>query len=423
MDFSGWKECRLGDVCLLGDGAHTKVKRVESGIPYLTSKNIKGGYINLEKIDYICEEDYQRLFGESQKSVRHLQEEDVLVGIIGTLGNCYQYKKSDRFGISSSIGILRPNKELLYPEYLYHIVSSKRFLNLIQSVKGGSVQAYTNLPTLRNVPITLPPIEEQKSIANILSTLDEKIEVNNQINKTLETMAQAIFKQWFVDFEFPNEDGEPYKSSGGKMVESELGMIPEGWEIASLATLGRIVTGKTPSTKIIENFGDKYNFITPRDINDSIYILKSERLLSEYGTEKLEKNKIKINSIGVSCIGSNLGEVYLNAEEGFTNQQINTLIPFREDLYPYIFIVLKNIKEDFLNMAGGSAVPIINKTAFSVIKIIMPSEIILDNYLKSVTNIFDSIKNNLIQNKNLIEIRDISLPKLMSGEIRVPLDN
>nr|WP_258080005.1 restriction endonuclease subunit S [Enterococcus faecium] len=110
---------------------------------------------------------------------------------------------------------------------------------------SGRQRAQTDV--IENTKIMLPPLDEQKAIAHILSTLDDKIEVNNQINKTLENMAQAIFKQWFVDFEFPNEDGEPYKSSGGEMVESELGMIPKGWEVKELVdVLETLEAGNRP---------------------------------------------------------------------------------------------------------------------------------------------------------------------------------
>ena len=114
-------------------------------------------------------------------------------------------------------------------DFVYYLL--KNMIGNIQQNTHGSVFDTITRDTFDILKANVPPLAEQKAIANILSTLDEKIEVNNQINKTLENMAQAIFKQWFVDFEFPNEDGEPYKSSGGEMVESELGMIPKGWEV------------------------------------------------------------------------------------------------------------------------------------------------------------------------------------------------
>ena len=241
------------------------------------------------------------------------------------------------------------------------------------------------------------------------------------MNKTLEEMAQCIFKRWFVEFEFPNEDGEPYKSSGGEMVDSELGMIPKGWEVQCIGDIGNVITGKTPSAKVEGSYGDECNFITPRDITDSPIILNTERKLSSIGINNLKKNLVCKNSIGVSCIGSNLGEVYITGENSITNQQINTVVLDESHIYPYVYIYLKNMKNEFLNMAGGSAVPIINKTSFSEINILMPDMYILNKFVQSTTCYFERIEENLKENESLIALRDSLFPKLMSGEIDINL--
>lgn len=228
MSISEWKEVKLGEVCTLGDGAHTKVKRLDRGILYLSSKNIQNGKLNLDDVSYISEDDYTKLFSLSRSSVRNLQDGDVLIGIIGTIGNAYVYRINDRFGISSSVAIIRPNPQELKSGFLYYVLSSNYFQKILASVKGGSVQGYTNLPLLRSLPITIPPIHEQKAITSTLSCLDDKIELNNCINKNLEEIAQAIFKSWFVDFE-PFQDGE--------FEDSELGRIPKGWRVGTIGDL------------------------------------------------------------------------------------------------------------------------------------------------------------------------------------------
>ncbi|MGU8928343.1 restriction endonuclease subunit S [Clostridium perfringens] len=308
-------------------------------------------------------------------------------------------------------------------DFYYYWFKSRNGQQSIKSILSGSAQPKFNKTSFKNLYLPVPPLEEQKAIAKILSDLDEKIEVNNKINKNLEEMAQAIFKQWFVDFEFPNEEGKPYKSSGGEMVESELGMIPSDFSIINLNQLGKIITGKTPSTKNLENFGDEYMFITPKDVKGDMYVTNTERLLSEKGTEKLKNNKIQPNSIGVTCIGSNLGEVYINSKYIFTNQQINSLVLNEDRTYPYVYILLKNMKEEFLNIASGSAVPIINKSTFSNLKVILPNKNILNRFNEIMISNFEIIRNNLDENEILEKLRDTLLPKLMSGEIRVPLEN
>ncbi|WP_415344526.1 restriction endonuclease subunit S [Clostridium perfringens] len=327
------------------------------------------------------------------------------------------------FGSTEYI-VLREKLGITFNDYIYYLSISPEFRNMaIKSMTGSSGRQRVQKDVLEESEIILPILEEQKAIAKILSDLDEKIEVNNKINKNLEEMAQAIFKQWFVDFEFPNEEGKPYKSSGGEMVESELGMIPSDFSIINLNQLGKIITGKTPSTKNLENFGDEYMFITPKDVKGDMYVTNTERLLSEKGTEKLKNNKIQPNSIGVTCIGSNLGEVYINSKYIFTNQQINSLVLNEDRTYPYVYILLKNMKEEFLNIASGSAVPIINKSTFSNLKVILPNKNILNRFNEIMISNFEIIRNNLDENERLEKLRDTLLPKLMSGEIRVPLEN
>ena len=194
-------ELTIGETCYVTDGAHAKVKRQESGILYLTSKNITNGELKLDKVDWISEVDFNKLFSNTTKSQRLLQTGDVLMGIIGTLGNAYLYKSDDKFGISSSVAILRADPTKLMPEFLYYIVTSEKFKRTVEAYKGGSVQGYTNIATLKSLPIPNVTLNEQKKAVTILSSLDKKIQLNKKTNHTLEQMAQALFKSWFVDFD------------------------------------------------------------------------------------------------------------------------------------------------------------------------------------------------------------------------------
>lgn len=191
----------LGDVCYITDGAHAKVERQVSGVMYLTSKNIGDGQLKLDSFDFISDDCFSKLFTNTKRAQRRLQTGDVLMGIIGTFGNCYVYKDTDHFGISSSVAILRPDQSKLLPEYLYYYISSASFKAIVEKFKGGSVQGYTNIATLKALPIPLPSIAIQKAIVENLIPLDNKITLNRQINQTLEQMAQTLFKSWFVDFD------------------------------------------------------------------------------------------------------------------------------------------------------------------------------------------------------------------------------
>lgn len=312
---------------------------------------------------------------------------------------------------------------LVNQRYLYYLLKSNNFRDyIIGTAQGSANQASITQKDIKNFKYDIPTLKEQEAISKILSDLDEKIETNIEINKKLEEMAQAIFKQWFVDFEFPNEEGKPYKSSGGEMIESELGMIPKGWGVDSLSNLVKeVITGKTPSTKKSENYGDKYPFVTIPDMHNKVFVTKTERYLSEDGHKLQEKKLIPKNSIMVSCIAT-VGLVSISSEAVHTNQQINSIIPNSIEEVFYFYEYLK-LMEDRLKGIGsaGSATLNVNKGEFEKIKYIYPDSRIINKYNNTVKNIYEKIKLNEIENNRLVQLRDILLPKLMSGEIRVPL--
>lgn len=313
-------------------------------------------------------------------------------------------------------------QELLDNNFMFYMMNCKK--NEIENIAGGSTFKEVSGKTVKEFKIPIPPLDEQRVIAKVLSDLDEKIETNNKMNKKLEEMAKAIFKQWFVDFEFPNEDGKPYKSSGGEMVGSELGTIPKGWEVDSLSNLVKeVITGKTPSTKKSENYGDKYPFVTIPDMHNKVFVTRTERYLSEDGHKLQEKKLIPKNSIMVSCIAT-VGLVSISSEAVHTNQQINSIIPNSIEEVFYFYEYLK-LMEDRLKRIGsaGSATLNVNKSEFEKVKYIYPNSRIINKYNNTIKNIYEKIKLNEIENNRLAQLRDTLLPKLMSGEIRVPLNN
>ncbi|MDU5723265.1 MAG: restriction endonuclease subunit S [Clostridium butyricum] len=327
----------------------------------------------------------------------------IIVGRKGTVGSLF-YETKGCFPIDTTYYIKQSSKYNL--KFIYYLLRCSN----IDKMNSHSAVPGLNRNDLYSKEVIIPTIDTQDKIVKILYSLDNKIKLNNKMNKTLEEMAQAIFKSWFVDF-------EPFKN--GEFEESEVGMIPKGWRTVELSEIGNIITGKTPSKNNLEFFGDEYKFITPKDINGNMFITKTERGLSEQGYNKMKKNKHIKYSIGVSCIGSDLGEVYLNDNDGFTNQQINTITLSNIMQYPYVYIFLKNMKNELKNIASGSAVPIINKTTFSKIKIILPSEKCIGDFYNKVNSIFDKVLINISQNEELKAIRDTLLPKLISGEIKL----
>lgn len=228
-----WDVAKLGDVADVLSGFAFKSKDfIDNGVPVIKIKNIVPPYVTKDDAVYVSQE----LYESSEKY--QLNYNDILISMTGSnynqlssaVGKVGRVRlKDEPMLLNQRVGKIITNEKKCDKEFLYYNISTMETRYRLALSAGGSAnQANVSPKQIKSLIIPYPPLDEQKAIAHILSTLDDKIEVNNQINKTLENMAQAIFKQWFVDFEFPNEDGEPYRSSGGEMVESELGMIPKG---------------------------------------------------------------------------------------------------------------------------------------------------------------------------------------------------
>ena len=271
---------------------------------------------------------------------------------------------------------------------------------------------------LKIMDIELPPLEEQERIANILSSLDDKIELNNEMNKTLEEMAKMLFKRWFADFEFPNEDGEPYKSSGGEMVESELGVIPKGWEVKVISNLAKIMT---KSEKPFDNEEILYeHFSIPALDNGKLPVF-------EYGSS-ISSNKYKIDNecILISKLNPNNKRVW--NPHCVTNNSIcsTEFIVYKAiNNYPKSFlyeIINSDEFSEFLvsNATGstGSRQRVKPKETLGFKVIIPPIDMIaaINNILEPIHR---RVQENIQNSRELMELRDKLLPKLMSGEIQV----
>jgi len=301
------------------------------------------------------------------------------------------------FGSTEFI-VLRAKEGITDSKFVYYLAISPEFRNVaIKSMTGSSGRQRVQSDVLANTVICLPPLQEQKRIANLLSAIDDKIELNNEMNKTLEELAQMLFKRWFVDFEFPNENGEPYKSSGGKFVQSELRMIPEGWRSGTLGELIKISSGKRPLKKSKEKTEE---FLIP---------LIGASSVMGYVKEVLYDEKILI----IGRVGTH-GAVQRYQKKCWPSD--NTLV-IKSSYYEYIYQLLKSI--DYAQLNRGSTQPLITQTDVKNVKIIIPSKEMLEKYELLVGTLFNKVEKSLEENVSLSALRDTLLPKLMSGEIRV----
>ena len=295
--------------------------------------------------------------------------------------------------------------------FIYYLL--KNNIDIIENHANGSTFKEISGSVMKSLEFGIPSLREQKAIAHILSTLDDKIEVNNQINKTLENMAQAIFKQWFVDFEFPNENGEPYKSSGGEMVESELGTIPKGWEVVQFRDIFRFVKGKKPKTIAECEFKDSEKYLTIDVLNrNSVLFCSKEKV-------------IEANSEDVLMVmdGASSGAVYFGQKGVVASTLAKLELISQKVSNQFLFYAIKYFENDIKTHTTGSAIPHTDKEYTYRLMIALPNDISLQTKIDDVLcDISDTFIAREQENAVLKATRDTLLPKLMSGEIRVPLD-
>lgn len=306
-------------------------------------------------------------------------------------------------------------------DFIYYLAISPKLRDIaIKSMTGTSGRQRAQVNVIENTMIRIPSVTRQKVIAQLLSYLDDKIELNTRINQNLEAMAQAIFKHWFVDFEFPNENGEPYKSSGGEMVESELGLIPRGWRVKSVPEVANILSGGTPKTKVEEYWNGKIDFFTPKDATNGVYAINTEKKLTKQGLEKCNSKFFPERTIFITARGT-VGKLNITGKKMAMNQSCYAIQHQQSKQY-YLYLVLKQLLGKIINSSNGAVFNAVNVRDFRIFKFVDAPNALVDLFEKKVSDLF---KMNYVltrQNENIINLRDTLLPKLMSGEIRVPVE-
>ncbi len=306
------------------------------------------------------------------------------------------------------------DKNELDPEYLMMWFRRSEFDRYASFKCDSAIRGGYDWDELCNTLIPVPKIETQKEIVAEYNTIVNRINLNNQLIQKSEETAQAIYKQWFVDFEFPNDDGQPYKSSGGEMIESELGEIPKGWSVEPIKKFGFVITGKTPSSDSPEDFGNEMPFVTPGDFsNYNKFVIGAERNLSVKGINGLKNKILKAGSIIVTCIGSDMGKVVLTNDECITNQQMNSIVPFEVFYSDFLFYNMKSISSEIKSIAmGGSTMPMLSKTDFEIIKLIKPDNDVLNKFQSLMQPI-----NVCNLNYSKISIASLELKELLLSKL------
>jgi type I restriction enzyme S subunit len=384
-----WVEYTLSELTSrIGDGLHGTPQYDDNGDYYfINGNNIKNGKVELKT------ETKRVTEAVALSYAKPINKETILLSINGTIGNLGIYN-GEQCMLGKSVCYINPNSKV-ESKFLYYNLLNQDFQNFLELIATGTTIPNVPLKGLREYTLSLPPISEQQAIAEVLSSIDDKIDLLHRNNKTLEEMAETLFRQWFVE--------------GAK----------EDWEDRPLLYFGKIICGKTPSTSNKNFFEGSIPFVKIPDMHGNLFIFNTTTTLTETGVNSQPKKTIPIGAIMVSCIAT-VGLVAISTTPCQTNQQINTIVP-REPHYKYfLFLALKNMKDELKALAGGGSVTDnLNTSNFSNVSINTPKEELLMSFNGLVDPIFDKIKHNARNIIALSQLRDTLLPKLMSGQVRV----
>lgn len=379
----------------------------------LTSKNRKSGEVPVYGSNGVVDYHNEHCF----------EGPGIIIGRKGTVG-AVKFSRTKFWAIDTTyvVNMKRENDSIRYWYYFLKTIRLEK-MNTHSAVPGLNRKAAYMLEIK-----VFKDVRVRAAIAEYLTTLDSKIEVNNQINKTLENMAQTIFKQWFVDFEFPNEDGKPYKSSGGEMIESELGMIPEVWEVMNVSDICEVGSSKRIFAKEYVNEGIPFyrsKEVIKRskgnDASTELFITKEKYLMIKEKFPVPVEGDMLLTSVGT------LGVPYLVGDEEiyFKDGNLTWFREFKKDGYRnyiYLWILSKQGKEEIDAVTIGSTQKALTISVLKKIKIFGCNDELLDKFESITSSLISVIKSKNKENSKLIQLRNTLLPKLMSGEIRVPLE-
>ena len=398
-----WKEVRLGDVCSkIGSGATPSGgKEAYKGGDYhlIRSQNVLDFAFSKDGLASINDEQANKL-----KNVEIIQG-DVLLNITGdsVARCCIVPSEILPARVNQHVAIIRPRKEELDNHYLlYYLQHYKR--QLLQIASAGATRNAITKAMIENLILPCPKsLDDQRRIASILSSLDRKIELNNKINADLEEMAQAIFKNWFVGF-------EPFKN--GKFVDSELGMIPEGWKVGRLEDIAEITMGQSPAGNSLNENREGMMFY--QGSSDFGFRFPSIRVFTT------EPKRLAVANSVLFSVRAPVGDINVAKEECCIGRGVAS-IKSKSSHDSYLFYTMKSLHKLFDSFDGeGTVFGSINKKTLSAIQILLPSEGIVEQFNDVASSFDNRIRCLSEESSRLSTLRDTLLPRLMSGELEVP---
>ena len=402
------------------DGTHATPKPCDKGYKLVTSKHISNNVLDYESAYFISESDYLEINKRSKVS-----QWDILFSMIGTVGDLYLEYNENIDYVIKNIGIKKKKNELK-AKWLFYYLKSPLAQNHIKRFLNGAVQKFLSLKQLRDFPV-LSFDENKIFIVKILSALDQKIAINNQINAQLEQMAKTLYDYWFVQFDFPDENGKPYQSSGGEMVYNDTlkRNIPKGWEVGQIKDYCVSTGGFAFKSTEWTNYGNPVIKIKNIKEDQTLDIFDID-CIDLSNKKKKKKFKGIAGNIVIAMTGATIGkfaiipksdvDLYINQRVGYFNlgnEPINRLPFFINSLNMDYF------RDAIFALSSGAAQPNISNEQINNINLLIPNESLIRIFNQKLKSNYSLILNNQYENQQLTQLRDFLLPMLMNGQVMV----
>ena len=420
------KKYKFGDcLSMIKNGAIIKQAKGAKGYPITRIETLSNNFFNRDRLGYAD------IFDITPYKDYILESGDLIMSHINSrqfLGRTVLYNKLKDEIIIHGMNVLRIKTcpELLDPIYAYYLFKTEYFRKNIDNIRKDAInQSSISISDINNIILELPVISLQKSTASILSSIDRKIELNRSINHNLEAMAKQLYDYWFMQFDFPDENGKPYKSSGGKMVWNKKlkREIPEGWELTKIIDIAKVFNGATPSTTREQNYGGDIIWITPKDLSDQKqkFVYKGERNISQMGYDSCSTHLLPVNTILMSSRAP-IGLLAIAKTELCTNQGFKSFVLQKENMLNYLYYYLQIHIKQIEQLGTGTTFKEVSREDILKYLILKPNETILylwEEKIKALNHRQLEIQREIQQ---LIKLRDELLPLLMNGQVTIGVE-
>lgn len=398
------------------DNRGKTVPTVETGFPLIATNCIKHSsmYPTFERVRYVDENTLKSWFRA------HLLPNDILFVNKGTPGRVCLVPDPVSFCVAQDMIGFRCDEELINFKYLFAVLRSSEIQKKIENYHVGLVIPHFKKQDLSNLLIPLRTKKEQEIIGNLYFTLSSKIDLNNRINAELEAMAKTLYDYWFVQFDFPDAEGKPYKASGGKMVWNEelKREIPEGWEVGPIMSIAKLLGGGTPKTGKESYWNGTIPFFTPRDYQDSFFVTETNLHLTDEGLQNCSSKLYPKGTIFITARGT-VGNINIASQDMAMNQSCYAIAPSDEVNYYFLHQCCTDLVQYIKAKANGSVFDAIVSNDFKATPIVIPPGNLIKKIGQRLESIYEKILIGRKENQKLAELRDWLLPMLMNGQVKV----